>query len=48
MDGQVSKDLAIERYVGFLETTHESRVADAELGDGSVDAGDPEAAQVAL
>ncbi len=48
VDGEFGQDLAVESDAGFLEATHESGVGHAEGADTGVDAGDPEAAEVAL
>src|SRR3954453_24238819 len=47
-DGDVGQDLAVELHAGLLEAVHEGPVAHAVLAGGGVDAGDPQAAEVAL
>src|SRR3954452_6012588 len=46
--GDVGEDLAIQLDAGQLEAVHERAVAHAVLARGGVDAGDPQAAEVAL
>src|SRR3954466_14747695 len=46
--GDVGQDLAVELDSGQLEPVHELRVAHAVQAGGGVDAGDPQAAEVAL
>src|SRR4051812_49783565 len=46
--GDVGQHLAVELDAGQLEAVHERAVAHAVLARGGVDAGDPEAAEVAL
>src|ERR687896_1559694 len=46
--GDVREHLAVELDPGQLEAVHEGGVAHAVLARGGVDAGDPEAAEVAL
>src|SRR5579875_2821330 len=47
-DGDVGEHLAVELDAGEREAVHELRVAHAVLARGGVDAGDPQAAEVAL
>src|SRR5215212_3377264 len=46
--GDVSEDIAIEVDLGLAQAVHELRVAQALAARGSVDSGDPQAAEVAL
>src|SRR5450755_315438 len=48
VDGHVGQNLAIELNLGDLQSVHELRVGHAVLARGGVDAGDPQAAEVAL
>ena len=47
-DGQLGQDLAVEGDAGFLDSAHEGGVGDTELVHAGIDAGDPEAAEIAL
>src|SRR3954452_17097280 len=47
-DRDVREDLAVELDAGELEAVHERAVAHAVLAGGGVDAGDPQAPEVAL
>src|SRR5690606_28964160 len=46
--GEVGQDLAVERDLGAAQAAHQARVGAAVLAGRRVDAGDPEAAELAL